>query len=63
MPLLYIVFALIVVGVLMWIVNTYIPMASGIKSILNAVVVISVVVWVLRASGWWDTLMQYRVPH
>jgi hypothetical protein len=63
MPLLYIVFALIVVGVLMWIVNTYVPMASGIKSILNAVVVISVVVWVLRASGWWDTLMQYRVPH
>jgi hypothetical protein len=63
MPILYIVCGLIIVGVLMWIVNSYIPMASGIKSLLNAVVVIAMVVWVLRASGWWDTLLQYRVPH
>jgi len=63
MPILYIVLALIVVGVLLWLVNTYIPMAASIKSILNAVVVISVVVWVLRASGVWDTLLNYRMPH
>jgi hypothetical protein len=63
MPILYIVFALIIVGVLMWLVNTYIPMASSIRSVLNAVVVISVVVWVLKASGLWTTLSQYRIPH
>jgi len=44
-PILNIVLALIVVGVLLWLVNTYIPMAGSIKSILNAVVVIAVVVW------------------
>ena len=44
MPLLYVVGLLIVVGVLLWLVNTYIPMDSKIKSILNAVVIIAVVV-------------------
>ena len=48
MPLLDVVLALIVVGILLWLVNTYIPMASSIKSILNAVVVIAVVIWVCK---------------
>ena len=51
MPLLYIVGLLIVVGVLLWLVNTYIPMDGKIKSILNGVVVICVVVWLLYAFG------------
>ncbi len=63
MPILYIALALIIIGVLMWLVNTYIPMASSIKSLLNAVVVIATVVWVLKASGLWSTLLEYRVPH
>lgn len=42
---------LIVIGVLLWLVNTYIPMAGSIKQILNAVVVICVVVWLLSAFG------------
>lgn len=63
MPILYIVFTLVIVGVLMWLVNTYIPMAASIKSILNAVVSIAVVVWVLKASGIWDSLAAYRMPH
>ena len=63
MPILYIAFALIIIGVLMWLVNTYIPMAASIKSVLNAVVVIATVVWVLKASGLWTTLVQYTVPH
>ena len=62
-PIVNIVLALIVVGVLLWLVNTYVPMAGSIKSILNAVVVIAVVVWVLRASGVWMDLEQYRLPH
>ena len=51
MPLLNIVVVLIVVGVLLWLVNNYIPMAGSIKKILNAVVVIAVVLWLLRAFG------------
>ena len=44
MPLIHVVVVLIVVGVLLWLVNSYIPMAGSIKSILNAVVVIAVVI-------------------
>jgi len=51
MPLLYVVGLLIVVGVLLWLVNTYIPMDSKIKSILNAVVVIAVVIYLLQVFG------------
>jgi hypothetical protein len=51
MPLMQIVVALIVVGVLLWLVNRFIPMQGTIKSILNAVVVIVVVVWLLNVFG------------
>ncbi|OAI43495.1 hypothetical protein AYO42_06095 [Rhizomicrobium sp. SCGC AG-212-E05] len=49
--LINIIIVLIVVGVLLWLVNNYIPMDSKIKSILNAVVVICVVIWLLQAFG------------
>lgn len=61
MPLLNIVVFLMVVGVLLYLVNRYIPMASSIKSILNAVVVIAVVVWVLQAVGVWGGVTNFRV--
>ena len=51
MSLINLVVVLIVVGVLLWLVNTYIPMDSKIKSILNAVVVIAVVIWLLQVFG------------
>ncbi len=51
MPLIQIFVVLIVVGVLLWLVNHFIPMAGSIKSILNAVVVILVVVWLLNVFG------------
>ncbi len=51
MPLIQILVALIVVGVLLWLVNSIIPMAGSIKSILNAVVVIVVVLWLLNVFG------------
>jgi hypothetical protein len=47
MPLLTVVVVLIVVGVLLWLVNTYIPMDPKIKQILNVVVIIAVVLWIL----------------
>ena len=63
MPLLYIVLILIVVGIALWLINTYIPMASSIKAILNAVVVIAVVIWVLKATGVWSDVAGYRIGH
>ncbi len=51
MPLLQVVLVLIVVGVLLWMVDRFIPMASSIKSILNAVVTIAVVLWLLNIFG------------
>ena len=51
MPLVHVLVVLIVVGVLLWLVNSYIPMAGSIKSILNAVVVILVVLWLLNVFG------------
>ncbi len=61
MSLVTIVVVLIVVGVLLWLVNTYIPMDSKIKSILNAVVVIAVVIWLLQAFGVLGSLNTIRV--
>ena len=61
MPLLQVLFVLIVVGVLLWLVNQFIPMAGSIKSILNAVVVIGVVLWLMNAFGLFHTLSRIRV--
>jgi hypothetical protein len=63
MSLLSIVLVLIVVGVLLWLINTYIPMDGKIKSILNAVVVIVVVLWLLQAFGILGELSAVRVGH
>lgn len=51
MPLVQLVVTLVVIGLLLWLVNTYIPMDSKIKNILNAVVVIGVVLWLLDLFG------------
>ena len=51
MPLLNILILLVVVGVILWLVNTYIPMDGKIKNILNVVVVIIVVIWLLQVFG------------
>jgi cation transporter-like permease len=61
MPLLQILIVLIVVGVLLWLVNRFIPMQGTIKSILNAVVVIAVVVWLLNVFGLLHSLSKIRV--
>jgi hypothetical protein len=51
MPLLQVLLILVVVGVLLWLVNSFVPMQGTIKSILNAIVVIAVVVWLLNVFG------------
>ena len=63
MPLISIVIALIVVGVALWLINSFIPMASGIKTILNVVVVVVVGVWVLKAFGLWGQVTSYKFLH
>jgi hypothetical protein len=61
MPLIHVVVVLVVVGVLLWLVNNYIPMAGSIKSILNAVVIIVVVLWLLSVFGLIGELSTIRV--
>ncbi|MBL9034312.1 MAG: hypothetical protein JNN33_06080 [Rhodospirillaceae bacterium] len=61
MSLVTIVITLIVVGVLLWLVNTYIPMDGKIKSILNAVVVIAVILWLLQVFGVLDSIRGVNV--
>jgi hypothetical protein len=61
MPLINVVITLIVVGVLLWLINRFIPMAGSIKSILNAVVVICVVLWLLNVFGLFASISRIHV--
>lgn len=61
MPLVTVVITLLVVGLLLWLVNRYIPMQGTIKGILNAVVVIVIVIWLLNVFGLLHYVTQFRV--
>jgi len=61
MPILTIIIVIMVVGVILWLVNSYIPMQSTIKSILNAVVVIILVIWLLKVFGVLGSLQNLTV--
>jgi hypothetical protein len=63
MPLVTVVVTLCVVGVLLWLVNRFIPMQSQIKGILNGVVVIVVVLWLLKIFNLFDYISQFHVGH
>ena len=62
MPLISVILTLIVVGVLLWLVNSFIPMDGKIKQILNVVAVIAVAWWLLRVFGVLDSVAAIRVP-
>ena len=51
MPLIQLIIPLVIVGVILWLVNTYIPMEATIKKILNIVVIIVVILWILSVFG------------
>jgi hypothetical protein len=51
MPLINVVVTLVIIGVVLWLINTYIPMQGTIKTILNWVVVIAVIIWLLYGFG------------
>lgn len=61
MSLINLIVVLIVVGVILWLINNYLPMDGKIKSILNVVVVIAVVLWLLQAFGLLTSLGAIRV--
>ena len=61
MPLLQMLVVLLVVGVLLWLVNSFIPMQGTIKAILNAVVVIAVVLWLLDVFGLLHNLSKIHI--
>jgi len=61
MPLLTILIILIIAGVLLWLVNTYIPMDGKIKTIFNIVVVVAVVIWLLKVFGLFHYLTDMHV--
>ena len=61
MPLVHLIIVIIVVGVVLWLINTYIPMQATIKGILNLVVIIVVVLWLLSAFGIIHSLQGIRI--
>ena len=61
MPLTTVLITLIAAGVLLWLVNRFIPMQGQIKSILNGLVVIVLVLWIANLYGLFDHLHQFRV--
>lgn len=61
MPVLTILIVIIAVGVLLWLLNTYLPMDVKIKNILNIVVVIGLIIWLLKAFGIFDTVKNLKV--
>jgi hypothetical protein len=63
MPLLSVLIVIIVVGVLLWIINSFIPMDRKIKQIFNIVVVIALVIWLLKVFGVFSFLTNIQIQH
>jgi hypothetical protein len=63
MPLINIVFVLIVIGVLLWLMNTYIPMDAKIKQIINILVVVVVILWLCQVFGLFNALHSGPTVH
>jgi len=63
MPLIHLIFILIVIGVLLWLVNTFIPMQSTIKRIINGIVILFVILWLLSVFGILPELTSIRIGH
>ncbi len=62
MTLVHIVTILVVVGLVMWLINTYIPMAGAIKSLLNIIVFVVVLIWVLQTFGLIGSIPGLKMP-
>lgn len=62
MNLISLILVLVLIGVGLHLINRYIPMASSIKTILNVVVVVAVIIWLLQIFGLWGDISSFRVP-
>jgi hypothetical protein len=62
MTLVHIAVILVIVGLIMWLINTYIPMAGAIKSLLNIVVFVVVLVWILQVFGLVGAIPGLKIP-
>ena len=62
MTLVHIAVILVIVGLIMWLINTYIPMAGAIKSLLNIVVFVVVLVWILQVFGLVGAIPGLKMP-
>jgi len=62
MTLVGIVVVLVVVGLILWLINTYIPMAGAIKSLLNIVVFVVVLIWLLQVFGLIGPINGVHIP-
>ena len=61
MPLVHVVLVLVVVGVILWLINTYLPMQATVKKILNVVVIVVVVIWLLGVFGLLENILRIHV--
>lgn len=61
MSILYVVIVLIIVGLLLWIINSLIPMEPTIKRIVNIVVIVFTIIWLLKVVGFWSYLIGVKV--
>ena len=61
MPLIQLILVLVVVGVILWVINSYIPMQTTIKKILNVVVIVAVIIWLLSVFGLIGNISSIRV--
>lgn len=61
MPILSIIIALVVIGLILYLINVYVPMESRIKTILNIAVIVFVIVWLLQAFGVLGSLREFRL--
>jgi hypothetical protein len=59
MPFLNLVVTLVIFGVILYLINRYIPMAGSIKTVLNVVVVVVVCIWILQSTGLWGSVSNY----
>ena len=63
MSLLTIIIVLVVVGIVLWLINVYVPMDAKVKKILNIVIIVFLVIWLLKAFGVWGELGKVRVEN
>lgn len=61
MPIIHLIIILIIIGVLLWLINTYIPMSIVLKKIINIIIIVAVILWLLSIFGLFDSA--YTINH